>query len=239
LLSTYESHLEQAEVVRNTNKTLENAINSLDNENEDLKSLVAELEARPAEIRFITKTETVVVSQDPILVTPNLPGEHLFTLEQRTVVARFAKLEEQYAFETYDLGFRNSMVITNNRTAATLQIKTSFDDEWHEVPVDVQVNNVREQKLFEPHLGLGLTASAPSWEATASVFMTTLHPHDNIDLLGLRVSANTKYAALGIDPLGYNIGSNLPVFTDLWIYGGASLNTELGGSIDLTLGSKL
>lgn len=240
LLGTYESHLEEAAVVQNTNKNLGNAIAALDTDNDDLKSLIAELKARPKEIQYVTKTETVIVASEPIVITPDLPAEHLFLLQDDIVVAKFSQENPGYKFETYSLSFRNTMVIAKNKTAASLQIQTSHDPEtWHEVTVDVKVNRTSEQKLFEPHLGLGITGGLPSPDVAGSAYVSLFHPGDPTDLLSLRLSANQNTAALGLDPIGYNLGSNLPILTDLWIYGGVSLNTQLQGQLSITIGSKL
>jgi hypothetical protein len=240
LLGTYQSHLEEAKVVRNKNKTLSGALNALETDNDDLKSLIAELEARPKEIQYITKTETVLVPSDPIVITPDLPQEHLYTLEDNIVIARFSQDNPGYRFETYALKFRNTMVVSKNRTAASLQIQTSHDpDNWHELPIDVEVNRVSDQKLFEPHVGLGVTTGLPSPDVSGSAYVSLLHPGDNLDVLSLRLSGNQNTASLGVDPVGYNLGAHLPVFTDLWVYGGVGLNTDLQGQVNLTIGSKL
>lgn len=238
LFDSFQSHLQEAEVVKNRNQTLEGALNSLETENDDLKSLIAELEARPPEIRFITKTETVIVAEDPVLVTPDLPEEHLFTLDPELVVARFSQEEDQYRFETYDMSFRNTMVIADRGTSASLQVRTSYDDQWQEVPVDVEVSRIRDQALWEPHLGVGLTAGLRNLDITGTVFVSVLHPLEGVDLLSGRVSANNHVVALGIDPVGYNLGTRLPVLTDLWVWAGPSINTRGELAVDLTVGSK-
>ena len=240
LFDTYQSHLEEAEVVQNTNKNLSNAIAALDTDNDDLKSLIAELKAQPKEIQYITKTETVIVASDPIIIMQDLPEDHLFLLQDGIAVARFSQENPGYKFETYDLSFRNTMVVAKNKTAASLQVQTSHDPNvWHEIPIDVAVNRISEQQLFEPHIGLGITGGFPSPDITGSVYVSLFHPGDPTDLLSIRLSANQNTAALGIDPVGYNLGSHLPIFTDLWVYGGVSLNTQLQGQTNITIGSKL
>jgi len=240
LLDTYQSHLEEAEVVRNTNKTLSNAIIALDTDNDDLKSLIAELNAQPKEIQYITKTETILIASDPIVITPDLPDEHMFLLQDGITVARFSQENPGYKFETYNLSFRNTMIIAKNKTAASLQVQSSYDpDVWHEIPVDVAVNRISEQKLFEPHVGLGITGGFPSPDITGSAYVSLLHPADPTDLLSIRLSASQNTVALGLDPVGYNLGTHLPIFTDLWVYAGVSLNTQLQGQASITIGSKL
>lgn len=238
LYDTFESHLEEAETVKNKNQSLAHAIAGMDTENEDLKSLIAELEVRPTQIRYITRTETVIEASDPVFITPDLPDEFLFTLDPGLVVGRFAHQDQEYLFETYDLSFLNSMIVAENKTSASLQVATSYDQVWHEIPIEVTVTNIREQKLFEPHIGIGLTVGVPTGAVTGSLYTTLLHPSENLDLLGIRVGINNDLAVLGVDPLGYNIGANLPVLTDLWLTAGPSLNTNGNLAIDLTAGSK-
>lgn len=234
-LEGFESRLNEAEVVRNQNLSLEKSISRLETENDDLKSLIVELRARPAEIRYITKTETKIVAAEPEARFDELPEEHLHTLETGTVVARFAQEEDQFVFNTYDLDFRNTMVITDSKTAASLQLKSSYDDEWVEVPIDVEVSNIRDQKLFEPHIGVGGTIG--TYGPSGSAFVSLLHPWDAVDVGSVRLSVGS-HVGLGIDPIGYNLGEPLPVLTDLWVFGGATAHSNGMFSADVTIGSK-
>ena len=160
-------------------------------------------------------------------------------------VARFSRtVDDTYSFETYELSFTNTLVIGPRSTAALLQLVSSGDPNViHEIPLDIQVTHIRDRKFFEPHIGLGITTGLEvpviSGAVTGSVYTTLLHPADEWDILGLRLSANSEQLRAGVDVAGYNLGSRLPIFTDLWISAGASLGTNNSWSTDITLGSKL
>lgn len=241
-----ENELEHVTVTKNKTITANKALielmtEDLNQQNKEIKSLVAELNARPTDIRYITKTETVLQPQEPevVLLAPQEPYEFLYKLEEDIVVGKF-KLgpEGEHTHTTYDMSFQNTMVITDNKTATTLQVATSYDDVFREVPVELDVTRITDQPLFEPHLGVGITAGAPTFDVQASLWVSTLHPWKNIDLFAPRLSANTEIASVGIDPLLYNIGEPLPVLTDLWLSVGPSINTQGEVAVDLTLGSK-
>ena len=239
LMAAYHSTLEEAETVRNHNRTLEGAIGTMDTENNDLKSLIAELEVRPAEIKYITRTETIIKPSEPEVILPALPEEYLFTLEDDLVVGKFSKEEWGYMFNTYGLHYRQTMIVSDKKTSSSLQVASDYEkDVWHEIPIDVEVSRIKERKFFEPNLGIGIMASAPTFDITGSLWLSMLHPLDGLDVLSVKVGGNNQVAHAGVDLIGYNVGNNLPVLTDTWVFLGGSLNTNLEPQIDLTVGSK-
>ena len=71
--------------------------------------------------------------------------------------------------------------------------------------------------------------------------MPWLHPRDDLDLVSPRLSVNSDSFRIGADIVSYNAGSNLPIFTDLWLSIGLSgvvAPATQNFSIDLTIGSK-
>jgi hypothetical protein len=235
------------EIVTTKNKqvnSLEKALQEVANEKFDLLSLVAELKDRPAEIEYITRTETILVPTDPEIIYADLPEEHIHSMQPGFPVAKFSRTSEgSYSFETYELRFSNTLVVGPKSTAALLQLESSGDPGViHEIPVGIQVTRIQDRKFFEPHIGMGVTGLiefpiAP--QLTGSIYTSLLHPADQWDMLGVRLSANTEQLRIGIDAGGYNLGHKLPIFTDLWLVPGGSLGTTGLWSLDLTLGSKL
>ena len=244
LLSSKEKLYEEVEIVRNKSSTLEKSIRQLSDKNTELLDLVAQLQARPEKIRYITITETVIEPSKPVLETVDLPSEHVFLLDDRLAVARFAydpEVEKPYTFETYGLTFRNSVIISEKTTSGLLQISSTADpDSFMEFPIDsLEVRSINEQPLFEPHIGVGLTFSAMEQpDLLGSVFLSFLHPHENVDVLGIRIGANGQTAQLGIDAVGYNIAAHVPVITDLWIHVGVAIDIHAQPSGHLSLGTK-
>jgi hypothetical protein len=232
---------ELVEVERNRNTSLERAISDLQSENTSLSSIIADLRAAPAEIEYITVTETVLVPSEPVDIREELPYYKQYVLDEGIVVGDFRSEGggPPYTFTTYELAFKNTMVVSKDKTASLLQVNSSYNpDIWVEVPVDLQVNEIDDTPLFEPHVGIGFTYGLPA-SAYGSLYMTTIHPTDNIDLVGLRLSGNDKSIAIGLDVAGYNIGAPLPVVDDLWLYAGGQINTAATPSVAITLGTKL
>ena len=65
-----------------------------------------------------------------------------------------------------------------------------------------------------------------------------MHPHENVDVLGIRVAANGQTAQFGLDLAGYNIAAHAPVITDLWVHGGIAVDINAKPSGHLSLGTK-
>jgi hypothetical protein len=230
---------ENIAVERNRTRSLRQITKGLQEENDELATLVQDLESRPPEIKYVTRTETVVVSEKGPETLSELPEEYLFKVGEKLVVARFAQEEGEYVFETYDLTFVNAVLIGETETSSIVSVSTSFDPELkEEFKPELKVTRVRDQKLFTPHLGVGITGSVPTPELSASLYASFIHPNENLDLLSLRVGGNSQAFRVGVDPVGYNIGSKLPVVQDLWIYGGAGLSTQTGFNADITIGTK-
>ena len=244
LLASKEKLYEEAEIVRTKSATLEQSIQQLSDKNTELLDLVAQLQIRPEKIRYVTVTETVIKSNDPVIETIELPPEYIFTLNDSLTIARFAYDETEelpYTFETYDLTFKSSVVISDKNSSALLQVASSADPETYiEFPIDsFEVRSISDQPLFEPHIGMGLTLSASEHPALlGSIFLSFLHPHENVDVLGIRVGADRQTVQFGLDFVGYNIASHIPIFTDLWVHGGVAIDINAKPSGHLSLGTK-
>jgi hypothetical protein len=239
LVKDIDHSYQEIEIQKNEIKSLNETVEWLNSNNDELAALVSELRDRPSEIRYIVKTETVIQPSEPIVITPDLPDEHLFTLDGSIPVARFGTSTEGYAFETYALSFRTSLALGERTTTALLQVQSSAQpDTWFEIPTSLDVTKVSDRRFFEPHIGIGITGVLPIPDLTASLYVSLLHPNQDLDLLQPRLSFNGKQLRIGIDPLSYNIGSRLPVLTDTWIAPGVSYGTNGFWSGDLTIGTK-
>mgnify|MGYP003136020760 CR=1 FL=1 len=249
LLSTKEKIYEEAEIVRNRSAGLADAVSELSDENTELLDLVSQLRSRPSDVRYVTVTETVVEAGEPVVESLDLPSEYVFKLREDLAVARFAydsEAELPYTFETYDLTFRSSVVISEKNSAGLLQISSSADPETYvEVPIDsLEVRSVEDQDLFEPNIGMGITASiGDSTAVMGSAFVSFIHPNENIDVLGVRFAGTypVDSATLGVDLAGYNLGNHLPVLTDFWLHAGGGIGVvgDSGDrSVQISLGTK-
>ena len=247
LLSSSTNLEENLTTSKNKVTSLEKLISGKDEETVRLRGIIRTLEERPEKIRYIVKTKTVIEGRTEIVKI--LPEEYIHRFNVGLPVASLTHTDDTYQFSTADVSFTTRVVIGENQTGVQLEATSSFEPETvYEIPVNSQVSvKVREHKVFMPHIGAGVTGSLGFQEAeipvtgdlTASIYTTLFHPNKNLDVLGLRFSANPSGVKLGIDPVGYNIGSKIPFLTDLWITGGVSVVPgNKYPSIDFTIGSK-
>jgi hypothetical protein len=225
-------------------RSLSSSLKDLSDENTRLSDLIIELKNRPTKVEYVTRVETVVVPEVRTETFEKPPKEYLFELNPDLPVARFsydAEAEEPYGFETYSLTFRNSIVISERNSTALLQISSEKSpDTFVEVPIDeLTVDYVEEQRLFEPHVGAGLTFGAGVQpDLMGSLFVSFIHPTKNVDTVGLRVAANGSNVHFVFDAVGYNIGHHIPVFTDLWLHAGAGVDIRATPYGHVSLGTK-
>lgn len=244
LLGEKNSTIEELSIANNKVRSLSGILSDRDEEVDTLKEIIRSYENRPAEIEYIVKTETVFVGNTE--ETRELPDDFLFTFENGLPVSQFRVLEDSYSFTTFDIDFDTTVVISEDQTAVLLEATSSYDEQPRRIELSsVEVQKVREHKIIEPHIAIGLTGSlntSPlSGDLSASVSVPWLHPRNDLDVISPRLSINSNSFRIGADVVSYNVGSQLPVFTDLWIGVGISgivVPATQHPSIDLTIGSK-
>ena len=244
LLGEKNSTIEELSVANNKVRSLSGILSDRDQEVDTLKEIIRSYENRPAEIEYVVRTETVFVGNTE--ETRELPDDFLFTFENGLPVSQFRVLEDSYSFTTFDIDFDTTVVISEDQTAVLLEATSSYDDQPRRIELSsVEVQKVREHKIIEPHIAIGLTGSlntSPlSGDLSASVSVPWLHPRDDLDVISPRFSVNSNSFRIGTDIVSYNVGSKLPVFTDLWLGIGLSgivAPATQYPSIDLTIGSK-
>jgi hypothetical protein len=246
LLGETNSTIEELSIERNRTRTLDKVLQERGEEAEGLKEIIRSYENRPEEIRYIVKTETVVVGREEHTV--ELPPSHLFTFENGLPVSEFRQIEEGYSFKTFDIVFNTTVVISEDQTAVLLEATSSYDELTYKIPINsTEVTKIRETKFFEPQIMLGFTGSVSinccnkpaSGDLLISLSMPLLHPLEELDILIPRVSANSTTYKFGGDAFMYNLGKEIPIVTDFWV--GVGITGKIGSSylsIDLTVGSK-
>ena len=242
LLDRKNHSVEELEVANNKVRSLSSVISDKSEEAEKLKEIIRDYENRPAEIRYIVKTETILVGNQE--TTTEIPPNHLFRFNNGLPVSRFATTEEGYSFSTFDVTFETTTIISEDQTAISLSAISSYEpDVRYPIPVSSKVVRVREHKIFEPPLLVGATGSFDlgpvGGDLSASLYTSLFHITENIDLVSPRISFNNDSLRIGIDLISYNIGDPLPIATDLWV--GLGVSGKIGNqgpSIDLTIGSK-
>jgi len=250
LLTNYTDVSDQLTVSKNRVQSLDVALRGKDEEAQELRNIIASFEDRPAEIRYIVKTETIIEGSTEVVV--ELPPNYLHRLENGLPVASFLQSvgensndDYQYEFTTFDLTFNTNVIVSEDETAVMLAATSSHEPgQTYNIPVQsVDVTRIREHKIFEPHLLVGMTVpiefAPPAVDATASFAVSFFHPVEEVDLLAPRISFNNKQFRIGLDVVGYNLGHKIPIITDLWVSAGTSIAIgDQYPSLDISIGSK-
>lgn len=227
-------------------QTIEDVLRTSDNQ-QALFDQLATMDTKVDDLQYIVRARGQLSGStpDPVIVERTaLPPNHQYQLDGLTVAEfRVTELGDQvqYEFPTYDLQFETSLVLTDRQASVDVMAWSVFDPDTRvRVSTDTQAFDLHdEHKVLEPQVLLGLSSHFPTYQPAGSVSLSTIHPHRNVDVGNLRFSANTQWAGIGIDPIAYNIGGPLPVFTNLWIAPGVTFTSA--GTIEpsLSLGAKL
>ena len=242
LLQQANASVEELSIERNRTRGLNQVLSEKDAETQRLREIIVDYENRPEQIRYIVRTETVLVGTEE--VTPELPEEYVFRFETGLPVSRFAPTEEGFQFNTFDVTFNSTTVISEDETALSIVAVSSHEPEIeYPIAVNNEVIKIRETKFFEPHISVGIMASLDlkpiGGDLTAAISVPLLHPNEDLDFLAPKIAFNTNSFRAGVDVVGYNVGSHIPILTDLWI--SAGISGQIGNeapSIDITIGSK-
>lgn len=240
---------EDLSVARINNSTLESLLNEQDI---DLVRLATQLEAAGAqlkEVKTVVRGKTVIqgapthIIEVPMMIDCAAPPEYRYQLENGIVVAEFLVLPStdsvKYLYPVYDLQVNTDLVLTDKKAVMDVSMSSSYDPELviHLKQEQLLVTNVRQHKIFEPHVSLGITASAPIPQISGSVSLSGIHPNENLDIGALRLSYG-RQPSVGLDFVQYNIGSRLPVLTNTWLAPGIGYSPA-GPIATLTIGAKL
>jgi hypothetical protein len=204
-----------------------------------LSELIASLKNSPKEIEYITTVQTQLVPAEPVVVYAELPEFYTHSLYPDVSVAAFKQLGSDYVFETYTLDFRNTLVLTENNSSASLQIKSSLEDIWVDVPVSLDVTRIQDTQILAPEVGLGAMFSTRTFRPAPVLVFPILHPTDSIDIATPYIAIDIQSPAIGIQPISYNLGDPLPILSNLWISPTVDIGFDTTASFGISLHSKL
>ncbi len=243
-LNSHGIELEDIEVVRTRNRSLMNTLDTYKDQNQVLLDEIASLKSKPSEIEYIVRTETIIQPKYiEVYKTHELPEDFVFRWGNDLAVARFSVEGEpdspQYEFETGTITIKADLVLAEDDSALSLRASSSLEpDDEKEIPITtLEVTRIREQKLFEPHILLGGFAGMPM-HSGFTLSTSLIHPSDKLDLVSIRAGLTESGASIGLDPVLYNIGDRLPVFTNIWIGAGPTFSKD-GWAASATIGAKL
>lgn len=232
-LSLVEISLQEIEVTKAREQTLMRLLDEAKKENNTLLQLIASTKA-PATIRETVTQEILIPGDIVYLDTP--PTSHLFTLKNGIVVASIKDRE----YITHDLEFKNNIVISDYEILSSLQGRSSYKDEWVEIDHYTEVTHVANDrhKLLKLNAGIGASYDFLKGYVAPQVFVSTIHPHKNIDVANVYVKANESHFDIGIQPVALNLRSILPIVENTWVAPGVNINVFQQPGIDLSIGVK-
>jgi len=206
---------------------------------DSLQQIIAQMKVKPSEIRYITRTETVVIGSETVQQT--CPENYLFALECGMPVAEIKKTGTEYRLSTASLAFETKTVIAEGVAATKLTAKSTLEPETiYELPTtNFQIFEQKEFKVIKPELSLIGSTHFPLFSVSAGLGMPWLHIIQEVDLASPRLTVNGSDAYIGIDIASYNIGKPIPLINNIWVGAGVSLSTSLDKSIDISISSKL
>ena len=232
------SNLEEKEtLLESKNKSLENVISSIDEENKNLLSQIALLKSRKEKIKYIDvikyKTKEVVV------VKENLPPSFIYRTEEGMPICSF-EYKENYIFKVIPTEYKLDLVKSDKSTSVVLKAKPAEEKEYYTLPVEINESSSVKIKKFpriEPNLSVGIALSYSNNLQLSPVFQVPfIHLSDNLDILTPKITFNDS-VSIGINAIDYNIGSNLPVVTDTWLGFGPGFSVQ-NRYFEVTLTSK-
>lgn len=258
---------EEVVVTRNQQvKSLQEALAGKDTEIGLQADLILKLKDKPAEVKYLTRVETVLVPTEPQVISvpvTDIPTKHLFTLnvpDGVLTVARMEKVGDKLELQTYEQKWVLNAALGKKTSSFLLRGGTSFEEGvMHEVPVEVQVTHIDEDapKVLAPKVALGVsTGVGLPFEGSdievgigGSLTLPWLHPRPNLDVLVPRVTVGSAYSVTsqeskfvfraGLDAASFNIGDPAPLIEDLWLGVGPSVGTNMSWSVDLSLTTRL
>lgn len=232
---------DNAQIILQTNKNMSaaKAISELGEENRLLLDLFNHLKEPQKEIQYIVKTETILQAVAPTETFKDLPDYYGFKLKPDLLVADFYKQKDNFVFNTYDLSYKTTLVIGEKNTSAILQVSSSANDIWHDVPSTIEVINVQNNyPRIKPNLHIGLSSSTNYLMPQPTVSIPFIEITDDLNILAPGFTVGDKpYINLWLT--NYNISKHAPVLSDLWVGGGLTLDFGIQTGIFMSLTTSL
>lgn len=274
LTSLREEHKEAVTVRNREVSSLQDIINSKDKEIGIQADLILKLKDKPAEVKYVIKTVTVFqpIDKPATFAIKDLPAEKLFGFATKdggkVVTDRMESKDldgdgvpDTLTFTPYAQTVALDAALGETSSSFLLRVKSSYDDVFHDVPVEVQVTHINKdapaRKLVDPVLGMQVGGFAggdilsrePLAGYAAGVNLSWLHPTTSLDVLSPSVTLGTSWrpgdgssrfvVRGGVGVLSYNVGANGGLLRDTWVGADVGLGTDLGLSGGLVLATRL
>lgn len=268
-------HKEVVTVRNREVSSLQDIISSKDKEIGIQADLILKLKDKPAEVKYVIKTVTVFqpIDKPATFAIKDLPAEKLFGFATKDggkiVTDRMESKDvdgdgvpDTLTFTPYAQTVALDAALGETSSSFLLRVKSSYDDVFHDVPVEVQVTHVNKdapkRKLVDPALAMQVGGFAggdilsrdglAGW--AAGVNLSWLHPTTSIDLLSPSITLGTSWrqgdgssrfiVRGGTTVISYNVGgSGGGLLRDTWVGADVGVATDLGLSGGLVLSTRL
>lgn len=230
------------QTIKNENESLHKTILDLSDTNTKVLALLKD--QKPSQIKYITQSVTTLSPKED-KITIDLPEKYTYLLEDKIPVAEFSYKENKATFETYQLKFKQTMAIGEKKTNTLLQVSSSADDIWYDVPSEVRIVHTEEDTKYpfvQPNLTLGIGTTVSSDINTlipnATIGLNTIHLAESINILSPTIGVGYQ-PNISLQLIEYNIGKPLPLIKDLWISAGPQINTSLQPGVSIGFHTSL
>lgn len=232
-LQDLETEHKLLEVEKASKKSLQSQLESYSQQQIDLLGLIQALDTDVKNLKYNLKTETKLIAADPVVEYKLLPDTHSYELTNGLRVADFAA-SDTYKFTTYDLSFRTIVVATDKKASSSLEVKSSYDDIWIQVPHELDFNNLEaSRRLLQPLVVFGGQVGVVPLAPAGFIGISFVHPSESFSI-GTIGAGLSNSPSLNFYPVDYNIGEPLPIFEDLRVAPG--LSGTLPNDINFTIG---
>ena len=228
-------------VARNENKTLEDTITDLTDENVELAALLTEASEIIEKVEHVVRTKIriepvervrTVRVEVPVECESSLPPRHTFLLQPNFPIASFDYTQGEdglnYLFNTAELQFDLNLIIDQENTTGLLSATSSLNPDYT-LRLSPSITTTRIQKphqYFDLDLGLGFSALYLEDQFFLNAIVSYLKLTNDISIFSLSYLFNSTKHHLGINVINYNIASHLPVFEDIWIDAGSAYGSQ-------------
>lgn len=238
LSSLHESSLKELDTEKVKHQSTISLLEEKNSYSSLLEQQISDLKVRPEKIKYIVRTETILESS-PTITVKEIPPSYTFRLKNGLAVAGIENKIDHYDLLTYDLILKGQVAITDGKANATVHASSSEDPTKEiEVPVELTVINTEPRMTIEPHIGVALTAGYP-WNVSGAIWSTFVHFPNSLDVGGVALMANDQNLSAGLIPVAYNIGTPMPVLTNVWVAPLATINILGQPGAAILLGGKL
>ena len=224
--------------LKNKNISLKDYIGTVEATNTELLSEISKYKLKKQEIKYIDrivyKTKEVVVEK-PVDTT-----YYVYRSDSGLPLCSFENKDTLFSFSVLPVEYRVDIVKTDKETSIKLKGKSLYDDKEYLIPIDVKetkTTTTTSKRLIEPKLSVGMSLDiSSSLEMKPIVSFPFVHISKDLDVAVPKLQLSDS-PTIGLDIVSYNIGSKLPLVSDVWVGIGPSIGLN-EKNINLTLVSR-